>query len=209
VTVQTACSTSLVAVTLACQSLLTYQCDMALAGGVSLRVPQIAGHHYQEESIYSPDGHSRVFDAAAQGTAPSNGVGIVTLKRLADAIEDGDHIYAVIKGSALNNDGSGKVGYTAPSVEGQAEVIAEALARAGWEADSISYVEAHGTGTSLGDPIELDALTQVFRRATNSKGVCGIGSVKSNIGHTGAAAGVAGLIKTTLALEHGLVPASL
>jgi len=209
ITVQTACSTSLVAVALACQSLLTYQCDMALAGGVSLRVPQMAGHHYQEESIYSPDGHSRVFDAAAQGTAPSNGVGIVTLKRLADAIEDGDHIYAVIKGSALNNDGSGKIGYTAPSVEGQAEVIAEALARAGWDADSISYVEAHGTGTSLGDPIELDALTQVFRRATNAKGVCGIGSVKSNIGHTGAAAGVAGLIKTTLALKHGLVPASL
>ena len=209
VTVQTACSTSLVAVALACQSLLTYQCDIALAGGVSLRVPQQAGHHYQEESIYSPDGHSRVFDAAAQGTAPSNGLGIVTLKRLADAIEDRDHIYAVIKGSALNNDGSAKIGYTAPSVEGQAEVIAEALARAGWDADSIGYVEAHGTGTSLGDPIELDALTQVFRRATDTKAFCGIGSVKSNIGHTGAAAGVAGLIKTTLALKHGLVPASL
>ncbi|HEV2864151.1 MAG TPA: SDR family NAD(P)-dependent oxidoreductase [Pyrinomonadaceae bacterium] len=209
VTVQTACSTSLVAVALACQSLLTYQCDMALAGGVSLRVPQKAGHHYQEESIYSPDGHSRVFDAAARGTAPSNGLGIVTLKRLADAVEDGDHVYAVIKGSALNNDGSVKIGYTAPSVEGQAEVIAEALAMAGVDAGSISYVEAHGTGTSLGDPIELDALTQVFRRSTDARAFCGIGSVKSNIGHTGAAAGVAGLIKTALALKHGQLPASL
>jgi acyl transferase domain-containing protein/alpha-ketoglutarate-dependent taurine dioxygenase len=209
VTVQTACSTSLVAVALACQSLLTYQCDMALAGGVSLRVPQKAGHHYQEESIYSPDGHSRVFDAAAHGTAPSNGLGIVMLKRFADAIEDGDNIFAVIKGSAINNDGSVKIGYTAPSVEGQAEVIAEALAMAGVDARSISYVEAHGTGTSLGDPIELDALTQVFRRATDAKTFCGIGSVKSNIGHTGAAAGVAGLIKTALALKHGQLPASL
>ena len=152
VTVQTACSSSLVAVHLACQSLLTGQCEMALAGGVSLQVPQKTGYFYQEGMILSPDGHCRAFDERAQGTIRGNGMGVVLLKMLADAVRDGDHIYALIKGSAINNDGQSKVGYTAPSVEGQAEVIAKAQAIAGVGAESISYVEAHGTGTPLGDP---------------------------------------------------------
>jgi acyl transferase domain-containing protein len=158
-TVQTACSTSLVATSLACQSLLNYQCDMALAGGVSVRIPQKAGYLHQEGGILSPDGHCRAFDAQARGTIIGNGVGIVVLKRLTEAIADGDHIYAVIKGSAINNDGSDKVGYTAPSVNGQADVVAEALALAGVEPETISYIEAHGSGTVLGDPIEISALT--------------------------------------------------
>ncbi|MBF2069253.1 type I polyketide synthase [Fischerella thermalis] len=209
VTIQTACSTSLVAITLACQSLLNYQCDMTLAGGVSIRVPQKTGYLYQEGGILSPDGHCRAFDAKAQGTIIGNGVGVVVLKRLADAIADGDHIYAVIKAAAINNDGYSKIGYTAPSVNGQAEVIAEALALAGVEPESISYIEAHGTGTNLGDPIEINALTNVFRDYTDKKGFCAIGSVKTNIGHLDAAAGVAGVIKTALALQHKLIPPSL
>lgn len=209
ITVQTACSTSLVAISLACQSLLNYQCDMALAGGVSIRVPQKTGYLYQFGGILSPDGHCRAFDAKARGTVIGNGVGVVVLKRLTDAIADGDCIHAVIKGSAINNDGSGKVGYTAPSVNGQAEVIAEALALAGVEPETISYVEAHGTGTALGDPIEIAALSNVFRATTKKKSFCAIGSVKTNIGHLDVAAGVVGLIKTVLALKNQLIPPSL
>jgi acyl transferase domain-containing protein/acyl carrier protein len=209
VTVQTACSTSLVATTLACQSLLNYQCDMALAGGVSIRVPQKTGYLYQEGGILSPDGHCRAFDAKAQGTIIGNGVGVVVLKRLTDAIADGDCIYAAIKSFAINNDGSGKVGYTAPSVNGQVDAIAEAQALAGIEAETISYIEAHGSGTPLGDPIEIAALTNVFRASTNKKGFCAIGSVKTNIGHLDAAAGVTSLIKTVLALKHKQIPPSL
>jgi acyl transferase domain-containing protein/acyl carrier protein len=208
-TVQTACSTSLVATTLACQSLLNYQCDMALAGGVSIRIPQKTGYLHQEGGILSPDGHCRAFDAKARGTIIGNGAGVVVLKRLADAIASGDNIYAVIKGSAINNDGSGKVGYTAPSVNGQSQVIAEALALADVEPETISYIEAHGTGTVLGDPIEISALTNVFRESTDKKQFCAIGSVKTNIGHLDAAAGIAGLIKTSLALKHQLIPPSL
>ncbi|BAZ54105.1 beta-ketoacyl synthase [Nostoc sp. NIES-4103] len=208
-TVQTACSTSLVAITLACQSLINYQCDMALAGGVSIRVPHTTGYLYQPGGTLSPDGHCRAFDAQAQGTTVGNGVGVVLLKRLEDAIADGDHIYAVIKGWAINNDGSQKVGYTAPSVDGQAEAIAEAIMLAGVEPETISYIEAHGTGTTLGDPIEIAALTKVFRANTDKKGFCAIGSVKTNIGHLDAAAGVTGLIKTALALKHQQIPPSL
>jgi acyl transferase domain-containing protein len=209
VNVQTACSTSLVAVHLACQSLLNRECDMALAGGVSVSVPQRQGAVYQEGSIVSPDGHCRAFDARAEGTVKGNGVGIVVLKRLADALSDGDAVDAVIKGSAINNDGSLKVGYTAPSVEGQASVIEEAMAMAAVEPETITYVETHGTGTALGDPIEIAALAQAFGAATEAKSSCAIGSVKTNIGHLDAAAGVAGLIKTVLALKYKQIPPSL
>ena len=208
-TLQTACSTSLVATSLACQSLLNYQCDMALAGGVSINILQKTGYLYQEGGVLSPDGHCRAFDAKARGTIIGNGAGIVVLKRLAEAIEDGDNIYAVIKGSAINNDGSGKVGYTAPSVNGQSQVIAEALALADVEPEAVSYIETHGTGTVLGDPIEISALTNVFRESTDKKEFCAIGSVKTNIGHLDAAAGVTSLIKTALALKHKQIPPSL
>src|SRR5438876_6201388 len=207
--VQTACSTSLVAVCLACQNLLNYQCDMALGGGVSLTFPQKKGQLYQEGGIISPDGHCRAFDADAAGTVAGEGVGIVALKRLSDALPDGDHICAIIKGCAINNDGSLKIGYTAPSVDGQAEVIAMAQANAGVQPDTISYVEAHGTGTPMGDPIEIAGLTKAFRAETTARGFCAIGSVKTNIGHLDAAAGVAGLIKTVLALQHRQLPPSL
>lgn len=209
ISVQTACSTSLVAVSLACQSLLDYQCDMALAGGVSIAVPQKNGYWYQEGGILSPDGHCRAFDAEASGTVGGNGVGIVVLKRLGEAIADGDCIHAIIKGSAINNDGADKVGYTAPSVDGQAQVIAEALAMAGVEPETISYVEAHGTGTALGDPIEITALQKVFTAHTQKQNFCAIASLKTNIGHTNASAGVGSLIKTVLALKHKLLPPSL
>ncbi|NKQ35829.1 MAG: amino acid adenylation domain-containing protein [Chloroflexi bacterium] len=209
VNVQSACSTSLVAVHMACRSLLDYQCDMALAGGVSIHLPQKRGYLYQEGGIASPDGHCRAFDAQAQGTVGGSGVGIVVLKRLADALEDGDTIHAVIKGSATNNDGALKVGFTAPGVEGQAEVIATAQALADVEPDSIQYIETHGTGTALGDPIEIAALTRVFREQTADTQFCAIGSVKPNIGHLDAAAGIAGLIKAVLALEHGQIPPSI
>ncbi|HWS86517.1 MAG TPA: beta-ketoacyl synthase N-terminal-like domain-containing protein [Pyrinomonadaceae bacterium] len=209
VNVQTACSTSLVAVHMACQSLLHGECDMALAGGVAVTVPQKLGYLYQQGSIASPDGHCRAFDAEAAGTVGGNGLGIVVLKRLADAVEDGDNILAVIKGSAINNDGSLKAGFTAPSVRGQAEVIAEAHALAGVDPESITYLEGHGTATPLGDPIEVKALTQAFRAETEKTGFCALGSVKSNIGHVDTAAGVAGLIKTVLALKHRLIPPSL
>ncbi|MEG3959208.1 non-ribosomal peptide synthetase/type I polyketide synthase [Microcoleus sp. herbarium2] len=208
-TIQTACSTSLVAVHLACQSLLNGECDMALAGGVSIFVPEKVGYLYQEGMIFSPDGHCRAFDAQAQGTLKGDGLGIVVLKRLVDALADGDSIHAVIKGSAINNDGSLKVGYTAPSENGQAQVIKDALTMARVTPESITYVEAHGTGTPLGDPIEIAALTQAFRASTERKGFCAIGSLKTNMGHLDTAAGVAGLIKTALALKHKLLPPSL
>ncbi|MBI2948516.1 MAG: aminotransferase class III-fold pyridoxal phosphate-dependent enzyme, partial [Verrucomicrobia bacterium] len=209
ITVQTACSTSLMSVCLAWQSLVNHQCDMALAGGITVTCPQRKGYLYQEGGMMSPDGHCRAFDAQAQGTVFGSGMGIVVLKRLEDALADRDTIYAVIRGAALNNDGSLKVSYTAPSVDGQAEVVTLAQALAGVDAETISYVEAHGTGTPLGDPIEIAALTQAFRATTQATGFCGIGSVKSNLGHLDVAAGVAGLIKTTLALRHQLIPPSL
>jgi acyl transferase domain-containing protein len=209
VNIQTACSTSLVAVHAACQSLLNGESDMALAGGGSVTFPHKEGYVYQEEGIMSPDGHCRAFDAGARGTVSGEGAGLVVLKRLSDALADGDRIHAVIKGSAVNNDGSLKVGFTAPSVDGQAEVIAEALALAGVEPDTISYVEAHGTATPLGDPIEIAALTQAYRAGTQKRGFCAIGSLKSNLGHLDAGAGVAGLIKTVLALRHKELPPSL
>jgi acyl transferase domain-containing protein/acyl carrier protein len=207
--VQTACSTSLVAVHSACQGLLNYECDMALAGGISIESLEKQGYFYQEGSITSPDGHCRAFDANAQGTIFGDGVGIVVLKRLEDALADGDCIHAVIKGSAINNDGAAKVGYTAPSVSGQAEVIAEAQAIAGIAPETITYIEAHGTGTALGDPIEISALKKAFAARTKQRGFCAIASVKTNIGHLNTAAGVTGLIKTVLALKHQQIPPSL
>lgn len=209
VVVQTACSTSLVAVHLASQSLMSFECDMALVGTVSIRFPQENGYLYQEGGILSPDGHCRAFDVDSQGTVSSNGAGVLLLKRLTDALTDGDHIYAVIKGSAVNNDGALKIGYTAPSVDGQAEVIAVAQAVAGISAEDIGYIETHGTGTRLGDPIEIAALTQIFRACTKAIGFCGIGSVKTNIGHLNTAAGMAGLIKTALAFKYKQIPKSL
>lgn len=207
--IQTACSTSLVAIHVACQSLLNRECDLALAGGVSVSVPQGLGGEYQEGGIISPDGHCRAFDAKARGTVKGSGAGVVVLKRLADALNDRDTIRAVIKGSAINNDGATKVGFTAPSIDGQASVIEEALALAAIEPEMIGYVEAHGTGTALGDPVEIAALTQAFRTGTEATGFCPIGSVKTNIGHLDAAAGVASFIKTVLALEHKQIPPSL
>ncbi|WNG36159.1 acyltransferase domain-containing protein [Archangium violaceum] len=206
-TVQTACSTSLVAVHLACQALLSRECDLALAGGVSVRVPQVRAYPYQEGGILSPDGHCRPFDVRAAGTVGGNGVGVVVLKRLSDAIADRDPIRAVILGTAINNDGSSKTGFSAPSVAGQAAVISEAQSVAGVEPHSISYIEAHGTGTPLGDPLEVAALKQVF--SGGAPGSCGLGSVKSNLGHLDAAAGVTGLIKAVLALENRLLPPTL
>lgn len=209
ITVQTACSTSLVAICMACQNLLNYQCDMALAGGVSIGVAQRTGYFYKEGMILSPDGHCRAFDAKAQGTVSGSGVGIVVLKRLEEALADGDYIQATIKGYAINNDGAFKIGYTAPSIDGQARAIADALALAEVDPETISYVEAHGTGTPLGDPIEISALTQAFSLETKKKGFCAIGSAKTNIGHLDTAAGVTGLIKTVQALKHKLIPPSL
>jgi natural product biosynthesis luciferase-like monooxygenase protein/amino acid adenylation domain-containing protein/non-ribosomal peptide synthase protein (TIGR01720 family) len=209
VAVYTACSTGLVAIHMACQSLLTRQSDVALAGAVRIASPQRTGYLHQDGLIFSPDGHCRAFDHRAGGTVAGNGAGVVVLKLLADALRDGDHIHAVIKGSAINNDGQQKVGYTAPSIEGQTEVIADALAYAGLGGDDISYVEAHGTGTSLGDPIEIAALTRAFRKTTERAGYCAIGSLKTNMGHLDAAAGVAGFIKVALSLQHGELPPSL
>ncbi|MEM7581907.1 MAG: SDR family oxidoreductase [Acidobacteriota bacterium] len=204
--VQTSCSTSLVATHLACLGLQNYECDLALVGGVTVRVPTKSGYFYQEGGLASPDGHCRTFDKRAAGTVFGSGVGVVALKRLADALEDGDAIRAVIRGSAINNDGSVKVSYTAPSVEGQAEVIAAAQEMAAVDVESLRYIECHGTATSLGDPIEVRALTKVFREATERRGFCALGSIKSNVGHLDAAAGVAGLIKTVLALQHRTIP---
>ena len=209
INVQSACSTSGVAAHLACQSLLLGESDMALIGGARIQVPLKSGYPFQEGGIFSPDGHCRAFDADANGTIIGNGAAMLVLKRLSDARRDGDCIYALIRGSAINNDGSAKVGFTAPSVSGQAAVIAEALAVAETDAESISYIETHGTATRLGDPIEIAALTKAFRSSTSKKNFCAIGSVKTNIGHLDAGAGAAGLIKTALALKHKRLPPSL
>ncbi len=207
VNVQTACSTSLVAVAQACQALATWQCDAALAGGVSVSYPQREGYLFQEGGIGSPDGHCRPFDAAAQGTVFSNGVGVVLLRRLDDALADGHTIYAVIRGAATNNDGAAKVSFAAPSVDGQAEVIAMAHAVADVSPGSIAYVETHGTGTLLGDPIEVAALTKAFRAGgATGVGYCALGSVKSHVGHLDSAAGVAGLIVAAHAVRDGQLP---
>ena len=209
VSINTACSTSLVAVSHACDSLLNYQCDMALAGAVTITSPLKKGYLYEEINILSKDGHCRPFDADATGTVASDGAGIVVLKRLEDALADHDSIYAVIKGTAVNNDGSDKISFMAPSVNGQAEAIAMAIANADLTAENISYIETHGTGTHIGDPIEIEALIQVFRNYTSKKQFCAIGSVKSNIGHLDTASGIASLIKTALALKHKKIPPTI
>jgi len=209
INVITACSTSLVAIHQAGASLLNGECDMALAGGVTVLVPQDRGYIFKEGEVLSPDGVCRTFDADSKGTIFGSGAGVVVLRRLQDAIDDGDHIYAVVSGSAVNNDGARKVSYLAPSVDGYAEVVAEALALADVSADDVQYVEAHGTGTSVGDPIEIEALTQAFRASTSKSDYCGIGSVKTNIGHLDTAAGVAGVLKVVLAMQKGELPASL
>ncbi|WP_111733161.1 type I polyketide synthase [Roseovarius amoyensis] len=206
---QTACSTSLVAVHYACEALRAGQCDMALAGGSTIELPQGRGYVFKENEILSPDGHCHAFDHRAQGTVFGSGAGVVALRRLSDALADGDPIWAVIRGSAVNNDGAAKAGYLAPSVDGQAAAVARAIEDAGIPADTIGYVECHGTGTYLGDPIEVAALTEAFRRSATGKGFCRIGSVKTNIGHLDTAAGVVGLIKASLALHHGAIPPSL
>ena len=207
--VQTACSSTLVAVHLACQSLLSGECSVALAGGAVVAPIQRRGYFYKEGEILSPDGHCRTFDAKSAGTIISSACGAVVLKPLTAALDDGDHILAVIRGSAINNDGRAKVGYLAPSVSGQAQVVTEALAISDVEPRDVSYIEAHGTGTLIGDPIEIAGLTQAYRRGTDDRQFCAIGSLKSNIGHTGEAAGVAALIKTVLSLQHAEIPPSL
>lgn len=209
INVQTACSTSLVAVHMGCQSLLAHECDLVLAGGVTIELPHYQGYMFREGEILSPDGHCRAFDHRSRGTIFGSGAGAVVLRRLADALAGPDRIYAVVRGSALNNDGAGKVGYLAPSVDGQAAAVSEALAMTELSADSIDYIECHGTGTAVGDPIEVAALTRAFRETTDARGFCGLGSVKTNIGHLDTAAGVAGLIKTTLALYHGKIPPTI
>jgi phthiocerol/phenolphthiocerol synthesis type-I polyketide synthase E len=207
-TVMTACSTSLVAIHLACQALIGGECDMALAGGVRLRIPRV-GYLYREGGARSRDGRCKAFDADANGVVGGEGVGVVVLKLLSQAIADGDHIRAVVLGSAVNNDGPDRVGFTTPSVNGQACVIRMAHAAAQVDASSITYVETHGTATLIGDPVEVAGLTKAFRADTDARGFCAIGSVKSNIGHTDAAAGVAGFIKTVLCLERKLLPPSI
>lgn len=206
VNVQAACATSLVAIHYACRSLQSGECDLALAGGASVRVPHRAGYWYREGGTASPDGHCRAFDAHANGSVPGSGAGVVVLKRYADALRDGDRIRAVVKGSGISNDGSEKTSFTAPSAEGQTRAILDAFLSAGLEADTLSYVECHGTATRLGDPIEVDGIRRAFREMTSRKQFCSLGSVKPNIGHLDAGAGVAGLIKTVLALEHELIP---
>jgi acyl transferase domain-containing protein/glutamate-1-semialdehyde aminotransferase len=205
----TSCSSSLVAVGQAVQALTSYQCDLAISGAVSMATPQPTGYLYQEGGIFSADGHCRPFDVQAQGTVFSNGAGLVVLKRLEDAVVDGDRIYAVIRGVGINNDGADKVSFSAPSVDGQAQAIAMAQAYADFDPDTITYIEAHGTATPLGDPIEIAALTQAFRLQTQAQQFCAIGSIKSNIGHLADAAGVVGLIKTALALYHKQIPPSI
>ena len=210
VAVATACSTSLVAIAQAAQALLDYECDMALAGGISISVPVNAGYLYQEGGMLSADGHCRPFDAEASGTTFNDGAGVVVLRRLEDALADNDRVYAVIRGFAVNNDGSDKVSYTAPSVTGQAEAIRSALEHAGLDARTIGFVETHGTATPLGDPIEIAALERAFEVSGNEQqGTCFIGSVKSNVGHLVHAAGVAGFIKAVLAVYHGKIPPTL
>ncbi|TDP97977.1 non-ribosomal peptide synthetase/type I polyketide synthase [Labedaea rhizosphaerae] len=209
ISVNTACSTSLVAVHMARRSLMAGECEVAIAGAASIDPQQRRGYRYDPGGIMSPDGHCRPFDAGARGTISSNGVGVVVLKRLADALRDGDPIRAVIRGSAVNNDGGARAGFSAPGVDGQVDVITSALADAGVSPRSIGYVEAHGTGTVLGDPIEVSSLTKAYRASTTDTGYCVLGSVKGVIGHTSAAAGVAGLIKTVLAMEHKTLPPSV
>ena len=209
ITLSTACSTSLLAVAQACQSLILGQSDMALAGGVSITFPQRRGYLHQEGGMASADGTCRTFDANASGTIFGSGAGVVALKRLADAQRDGDHIFAVIRGCGVNNDGAAKVGFTAPSIDGQAAAVEMAHQNAGVDARSISYIECHGTATPLGDPIEIAALTKAFQASTSERQFCAVGSVKSNIGHLDVGAGVVGLIKTALSLKHGLIPATL
>ena len=206
ITVQSACSTSTVAVHLAFQSLMSGECDVALAGGVSFNWLHKCGYHFTDGGILSRDGHTRPFDAAATGTVFADGVAAVVLKRTEDAIADGDNIQAIILGSAVNNDGSQKVGFTAPSIDAQSAVVAEAMAVAGVTPDSIGMVEAHGTGTALGDPIEVEALHQVFRSATGATRFCALGSLKSNVGHLNTVSGVAGLIKAAMAVKTGEIP---
>src|SRR5215813_7790876 len=209
INVQTACSTSLVAVHLACQAILAGECDMALAGAATVRVPQRVGYTSVKGGILSPDGHCRAFDADAQGTIFGSGVGAVLLKELAAAVADGNHIYAVIRGSAVNNDGADKVSYTASSVAAQTRAMLEAILVADVSPADIAYVECHGTGTVIGDPLEIDALTRAFRTRTERRAFCAIGSVKTNIGHLEQTAGLAALIKTALALKHGKIPPSV
>lgn len=206
VVVQTACSTSLVAIAQACESLVNRSCDMAIAGGVTATFPQEQGYLHTEDSILSPDGICRTFDANAKGTVFGDGVGVVVLKRLTDAVADRNDIYAVIKGWGVNNDGGDKSGYSAPSASGQSAAIRLAHRRAGLSADTITYVEAHGTGTLVGDPIEVEALTEAFRNTTDARQFCRIGSLKPSVGHLDVAAGVAGVIKTSLALRHAQIP---
>ena len=210
ITVQTACSSSLVAVHLACQSLLNGECDMALAGGVSLRIPHQVGYWHDPGSMVSAVGHCRPFDVRADGTVFGSGVAIVVLKPLQAAIDDGDRIHAVILGSALNNDGSMKMGYTAPNAAAQADVIAEAHAVSGVDSSTISYVETHGTGTPLGDPIEIEGLRRAFAVSEEARpGPCVLSALKSNIGHLEVASGIAGMIKAILCLQHRAIPATL
>ncbi|WP_293081672.1 type I polyketide synthase [Moorena sp. SIO3H5] len=209
VSMQVACSTSLATVHTAIQSLLSGECDLALAGGVSVQVPQQVGHLHQEGLLGSPDGHCRAFDAQAEGTIFGSGVGLVVLKRMDAALADGDRIYAVIKGSAMTNDGNNKVGYAAPNGEGQARAVAEAIAVSNVNPETITYVEAHGTGTLLGDPIEVSALSQAFQTQTQRKQFCALGSVKTNVGHLQISSGIVGLIKTILSLYHKQIPPSL
>jgi acyl transferase domain-containing protein/thioesterase domain-containing protein len=204
--VQTACSSSLTAIHLACQSLINRETDLALAGASTLSLPQDRGYVYKPGEILSSDGHCRPFDAGSKGTLFGSGTGCVVLKRLSDAIDDGDTVLAVIRGTAINNDGSQKVGYLAPSVDGQARAVAEALGIAGVPAESIGLIETHGTGTAVGDPIEVEALTQAYAPHTSRRGFIALGSVKANIGHLGEAAGMAGIIKTVLAMQHGQLP---
>ncbi|WP_326643404.1 SDR family NAD(P)-dependent oxidoreductase [Nonomuraea fuscirosea] len=208
-TLHTACSSSLVALHVACEALRTGECDMALTGGASLELPAEWGYQYHQDGIYSPDGHCRAFDASAAGTIWGGGGGMAVLKRLSDAVADGDHIRAVVIGNAINNDGATKMGFSAPSAEGQAAAVSQALGVAQIDPRTVTYVEAHGTGTSLGDPIEVAALSSVLSAGTDEAGWCGLGSVKTNIGHLGPAAGIAGFIKTVLAVEHGMIPPSL
>ena len=209
ISVHTACSTSLVAIAQACASLRSGQCDMALAGGASIVCPPRSGYLYQEGAMLSPDGRTRSFDARAQGTVFSDGAAVVLLKRLPDALADGDAVIAVLRGEAINNDGRDKASFTAPSVDGQAAVIVAAQRAAGVDARSVSYVEAHGTATPMGDPVELEALIRAFRRTTLDPGFCRIGSLKSNVGHLVIAAGAAGVIKTALALAEERLPPSI
>lgn len=208
-TVQTACSTSLVAVHLACQAIWNGECEMALAGAVSVGVPQKTGYHYEEGCVYSPDGRIRPFDKNCKGINITNGVALVVLKSLEKALEDNDHIYALVRGSALNNDGARKVGYMAPSVAGQVDVITDCLLRADTSPETIDFVEAHGTGTELGDAVEVQALTDAYRKFTNKRGYCVLGSIKGNIGHLNRCAGITGFIKAVLSLSHGVYPGTI